>query len=132
MIPNFDFHLSYIKWYGVRDNSITFKLCELSDIAEVVSFKKRVDSGASKNRNIGLLVTTGEWFQDQVCRFDESKLKDIHFYSCSIYDDPLRQCDDKKPRNIHEKVDLFNQEHFMNTINDIVCKKKNGEEKDEL
>ena len=140
-LPNLrgDFFSSYAKRYGVKDNSIIFKGYSNENLTSVLFYLKMFHRTAKK-RNLYLLENADNVYTYEnlyynirgVCSINESKLKDVHFYGRSIYDDPVRQCDHKRLPNIHEKVDLYNQEHFMDTINDIVCDKTNGEQKDEL
>ena len=127
---NIEIFMSLIRRYGTKNISISNTEVYYGSVKKVLSLKKYVDSN-SKIRNLILMAYVYD-FRDEICYMDESKLKDVHFYSPSIYYLPLLQCDNKRSPNIHETVDLFNQEHFMDTINDIVCNKTNGEQKDEL
>ena len=67
--------------------------------------------------------------RQQMCSRSQATLKNVYFYSGSIYYDPIKPCDDKTLTNIHETVDLYNQEHFMEEINKIAC---DGAQKIEL
>ena len=125
-IEYFQFY-KLLEQYGVKEDSIVLKKKNILNLTALLALKKDIES-TSKKRSIFLFLTS--YFG--VCKSDESELKDIHFYSPSIYQYPIRQCDGKRSLNIHETIDLHNQEHFMDTINDIVCNKTNGEQKDEL
>ena len=133
---NLRFLQHFTKYYRIHKKEISFKTFSLiyTELSDILNFKKYYF--VSTKRNIFLFVQRTSKYQntfiDQFCSVSTSQIKDIHLYSSLIYDKPLRQCDWKRLPNIHEIIDLYKQEHFVNTINDLVCEKSNDKQKDEF
>ena len=122
------FFVPYIERYGIAANVITVKQSPIYRYYQnIFSDKMHLDRTSTK-RNFFLIMDSGSSRQ-QMCSRSQATLKNVYFYSGSIYYDPIKPCDDKTLTNIHETVDLYNQEHFMEEINKIAC---DGAQKIEL
>ena len=109
--------------YGIKKEMVAFKIHTFNNpfFESIFVMKKQFDS--SKRHFI--LSQEPSSVVDNICSQSDATMKDIHIYSHRIWHDPLRQCDNKRSSNIHENIDLYNQEHFLATINDLVCEKSN-------
>ena len=123
---DFQFLRHFPRNYGINNETISFQRLSWFSLAVIMRIKEHA---VSTKRNFFLtFLRVRDHFLEKIC---SGQVKDIHFYSSSFHDQPLRQCDGKRSPDIHENVDLYNEEHFMNTINDLACEKSN-DKKDEL
>ena len=127
---DFKFYRRFTMNYGINSRIISFERLHWFNFVVIMDKKKDVVSSTKRNFFL-ILPTSRDRFLKSICSATPSKIKDVHFYSSSFHDDPLYQCDGKRSPNIHETVDLYDENHFMNTINDLACEKSN-DKKDEL
>ena len=98
---------------------------------KVLFTKKRFDY-TKKNFILVLLLHdhyNGKNDRNEFCSWARRDNEEIHFFSISIHRYPLLQCKggNGTSPNYHRTIDLYNQQHFFNTINNIVCGKIHSE-----